>query len=230
MSMPAVQFDDDHPVLDPDTLKMPEASAHRHAIDLIGLAAARALGPEWLIFRDLNWYPRDGGGPVAPDLMVLPQGATERFPTSYRQDQTGGPVPAAVVEIPSENDSFSSFRSKAVRYQRLGAVVYLVVVDGAGQAVLRLGPGDREPQAWADRPIGELGGIRLAFAAGELVATTPDGLRATGDRGLLDAIEARSAAASEERAEAAEERAEALARQLRALGVEPEAGPSPGPG
>lgn len=143
--------------------------------------------------------------------MVLPAAATDAVPTSYRQDQTGGPAPAAVVEVPSESDSFPRFWAKALRLQRLGSVVYLVVVDGPGQGVLRLGPDDGEMVAWpGNEPIAELGGIRLGFESGALTVTTPAGLRAVSDQGLLAA---------------AAERAEELARQLRALGVEPEAGP-----
>lgn len=219
MAMPAVQFDDDPPVVDPDQLKMPEAAAHRGAVDLIGLAATRLLGPDTRVFRDLNWYPTDGGGPMAPDLMVLPAGAVEPSPTSYRQDQTGGPPPMVVVEVPSESDTFVSFRAKAFRYQGLGTVVYLVVVEGPRQTVLRLGPNDDgEPRPWVDQPIAELGGLRLGFDGGELVAITPAGVRAARDVDLLTQ--------AEDRATAAEERAEALLRQLQALGVEPPSGPA----
>ena len=150
MSMPTLSFDDDHPLVDPDQLKMPEADGHRCAVDLIGLAAIRLLGPEFRVFRDMNWYPTGGGNPVAPDLMVLPADATEPRPTSYRQDQTDGPSPTVVVEVPSECDSFVSFREKAFRYQSLGTTVYLVVVEGAC-SVLRLGADDTEPLL-VDRP------------------------------------------------------------------------------
>ncbi len=211
--MPALQFDDDQPVLDPDTLKVAETAAHRRTIDLLGLAATHILGSQVQVFRDMNWYPTDGGGPVAPDLMVLPAGTTEPSPTSYRQDQTGGPPPLAVVEVPSASDSFVSFRAKALRLHRLGAVVYLVVVQSPGQAVLRLGPGDREPQPWAGQPVEELGGVRLSFEAGDLVLETPNGLRGTSDAELVAQIE--------RRAEAAEDRLAALVRQMEAAGITP---------
>ena len=209
MSMPAVQFDDDdQPVLDPDSLKMPETAVHRRTIDLIGLAVTNALGSGARVFRDMNWYPADGSAAIAPDLMVLAADAVEASPRSYRQDKTGGPAPIAVVEVPSASDSFVSFRAKAFRLQRLGTVVYLVVPEAPGQAVLRLGPGDREPQPWTDRPIGELGGIRLGFDGGELVAETPAGLRGTSDADLFARAEQR-AADSEQRAAVLEERAAA---------------------
>lgn len=212
MSMPTLQFDDDH-LVDPDQLKMPESDGHRRTVDLIGLAVSRLLGPEFRVFRDMNWYPAGGGNPMAPDLMVLPAGATDPRPTSYRQDLTDGPSPVAVVEVPSESDGFVAFREKAFRYQALGTPVYLVVIEGA-RAVLRLGPQDTEPMPWANRPIDELGGIQLGFDGDDLVLTTPDGVRATSDADLLDVVE--------RRADAAEARAEALRRQLDALGVVPE--------
>lgn len=231
MSMPALQFDDDHPILDPDSLKMPESAAHRGAIDLVGLAVTHLLGSQVQVFRDMNWYPTDGGGPLAPDLMVLPAGTTEPSPTSYRQDQDGGPHPLAVVEVPSASDSYVSFRAKASRLHQLGAVVYLVIVQSPGQAVLRLGPGDREPQPWSGRPMEELGGIRLAFEAGDLVLTTPTGLRGRSDADLLASIERRAEAAEslvvevQGRAEAAEEQLAALLRQMEAHGITPEIDP-----
>ena len=219
MSMPALQFDDDQPVLDPDSLKVAETAAHRRTIDLVGLAATHLLGSQVQVFRDMNWYPTDGGGPVAPDLMVLPAGTTEPSPTSYRQDQTGGPPPLAVVEVPSASDSYVSFRLKALRLHRLGAVVYLVIVQSPGQEVLRLGPGDREPQPWEGQPMDELGDIRLLFEAADLVLEMPDGLRVTSDADLLAQIEGR--------AEAAEERLAALMRQMEAQGIQPEVDPPP---
>lgn len=222
--MPALQFDEDQPVLDPDTLKVPESAAHRQAIDLVGLAVTHTLGSQVQVFRDMNWYPTDGGGPVAPDLMVLPAGAIEPSPTSYRQDQTGGPPPLAVVEVPSASDTYVSFRTKALRLHQLGAVVYLVIVQSPGRAVLRLGPGDREPQPWAGQPMEELGGIRLSFEVGDLVLETPGGLRGTSDADLLDQVR-RRALEAEGRAEAAEERLAALVRQMEAAGITPELDP-----
>ncbi len=229
--MPALQFDDDQPVLDPDTLKMPESAAHRQAIDLVGLAVTHTLGSQVQVFRDMNWYPTDGGGPVAPDLMVLPAEAIEPSPTSYRQDQTGGPPPLAVVEVPSASDTYVSFRTKALRLHQLGAVVYLVIVQSPGQAVLRLGPGDREPQPWVGQPMEELGGILLSFEVGHLVLETPGGLRGTSDADLLANIDSRAVEAerraveAEGRVEVAEGRLAALVGQMEAHGITPENDP-----
>jgi hypothetical protein len=237
VAMPALQFDHDQPVVDPDQLKMPETATHRRAVDLIGLAATGLLGSGDRMFRDMNWYPVDGGGPMAPDLMVLPAGAIEPNPTSYRQDRTDGPPPTVVVEVPSESDTFVSFRAKAFRYRALGTVAYLVVTASPHQAVLRLGPDHSEPQPWADRPIAELGDLRLGFHDGELVATTPAGIRASSDADLLAEADGRATEAdgrateaegrateAERRASEAEGRAADLARRLEALGVGPDEG------
>lgn len=213
--MPALQLDDDAPVPDPDELKVPENAQHRQVVDVVALAATGLLGSHLRIFSDMNWYPPDDGNAVAPDIMVVPTAAIEATPKSYRQDQTGGPPPTVVVEIPSPTDSFVSFRAKAFRYRSLGTVTYVIVVGGSNDVVLRLGPDDPEPQPWTDRPIDELGGLRLGFADGELVVTTPHGLSATSDQELLEA-EAQSRAAT------AEARAATLAERLRQLGVDPD--------
>jgi len=63
--MPALPIDCDDEILNPDDLKMPERAVRRRAVDLIGLSAARLLGPGHRVFRDLNWYPNDSGGPMA---------------------------------------------------------------------------------------------------------------------------------------------------------------------
>lgn len=217
MSMPAVSFDDERSFsrrnVDPDDLKVPERAVHRQAIDLIALAATQLLGPDVRIFRDMNWYPDDDRGAVAPDLMVVPAGAIEALPRSYRQDRTGGPPPEVVVEIPSETDTFVSLRTKARRYQRLGTTVYVVIVDDGELDVLRLGVDDREFGPWAGEAIPELGGLRLHFEGETLTATLPDGTEATSDADLV---------AQARRAEdAARREVEAMRARLRALGVEP---------
>ncbi len=200
MSM-ALQFDDEAPLADPDTVKMPESSAHRRVVDLIGLAAATLVGPDHRIFRDMNWYPADGGGPIAPDVMVLAAGAIEAEPKSYRQDRGDGPPPIAVVEVPSDSDSFASLLAKAQRYQSLDTVTYLVVIDTPTPTVLRLAPGDGEPRNWVDRPMPELGGVRLVVDGGQLGLITPTGVRAGSDADLVVGEAAVRAAAEQRIAE-----------------------------
>ena len=229
MSMPAAIFDDeDSPPIDPDDLKMPESPQHRRASDLIGLVAANLLGPDHEVFRDMNWYPADGGPAMAPDVMVLPAGAWVPPPNlrddeplkSYRQDLTDGPAPSVVVEVPSASDGFVSLLAKAERCQRLGAAFYLVNVFGP-QSVLRFGPDRLDSTTWLDQPVPELGGLRIDVDGDDLVVILPDGTRARSDDDLLAQIQHRADTA-EARADTAEERAAALARQLRALGVEPD--------
>ena len=223
--MPALVSDEPDPLFDPDELKMPESPAHRRTIDMIALAAARMLGPEHRVFRDMNWYPTDGGTAIAPDLFVLPAdamplpaGAVADWPKSYRQDQSDGPAPSVVVEIPSDSDGFASLRSKAGRCRRLGATVYLVVITGSPPEVLRLAADDQADEVWTDRAIPELGGLRIGFEEGMPVVTTPDGLRVTSDEDLTDQLA--------NRATEAESRAERLAQRLREAGIDPDAGPS----
>lgn len=252
MSMPAMAFchdDDDHPPIDPDDLKMPESPAHRGATDVIGLTAARLLGAEFDVFRDMNWYPGDGRPPLAPDLLVLPAGAmpprggpADVRPKSYRQDQTGGPTPTVAVEVPSDSDGFVALRAKTLRCRELGVVLYLVVMHSP-QGVIRLAPGEAD-RPWADRPIPELGGLSIGFDHGDLVVTTPDGLRVDSDDALVAQLDAAAEAARAEaaaaqadavaaradavaaRAEAIEARgrAEVLAARLRELGLDPDDG------
>lgn len=233
--MPAAIFDDeDSSPFDPDDLKMPESPRLRRASDLIGLATSLLLGESHDVFRDMNWYPADGGTAMAPDVLVLPAGAWVAPPgtpadeplKSYRQDRTEGPPPVVVVEVPSASDGFVAMLAKAGRCQQLGAVFHIVSVHEP-RSVLRFGPDDQpvpaerfEARSWVDRPIPELGGLRIGFEGDDLVVELPDGTRATSDEALV--VEARQRAAlAEDRAADAERRADSLARQLRDLGVEP---------
>lgn len=220
MSMPAVVFDrDDHPPGLPDDLKMPERHVHRQAVDVIALAATRLLGPSVRVFRDMNWYPADGGNATAPDIMILDADAVEESPRSYRQ--LDGPAPLVVVEIPSDDDGFAAFRTKARRAQAHGSVVYIVVVDGPDPVVLRLGPDDLEFVPWTGRPVPELGNLILDFDDRQLVVELPNGLRAHSDADLVSTLEAR-AEESEARAIEAKARAAELTRLLREHGIDPD--------
>ncbi|MFV0260596.1 MAG: alanine-zipper protein, partial [Acidimicrobiales bacterium] len=101
-------------------------------------------------------------------------------------------------------------------------------------------------ERWTDRPIPELGGLRIGFDQGAVTVTSPDGLRATSDEDLAHQLESRADEAesradeaesradeaesradeAESRADEAESRAELLAERLRELGVDPEDPPS----
>ena len=88
VSVPTTASDPDGDELfDPDLVKMPENPRHRRIIELLAVAADRALRPEQVVYRDMNWYPLDGGTALAPDIMVLPAEAmdadVEPYPNSY---------------------------------------------------------------------------------------------------------------------------------------------------
>ena len=66
MSMPAVDLDGEF-LLDPDTLKVPEHPHHRRLAEALGLTIDHEVKGRMVCYRDMNWYPLDGGGPIAPD-------------------------------------------------------------------------------------------------------------------------------------------------------------------
>ena len=212
MFMPVTVIPPEDGLFDPDDLKMPESPDHRRTIDAIGLAATTALGDDYQIFRDMNWYPDDGGNAMAPDVMVLPAGAFVAPPDlgdkrlkSYQQHKTGGPVPTVVVEVPSDTDTFVDLRAKVDRYCELGVVVYVVVIDQP-MFVDRVTPEHRLPVNWSGKAMPELGGISVDFVNGEPMVTTPDGMRGNSDRELLEQVTSQARSA-EQRANSAEQRA-----------------------
>lgn len=220
-SMPAVDLDDELPSY-PDELKMPENPLHRRVAETVAHAVHLAVGGRLDCFRDMNWYPRDGGNAIAPDVMVLPPGIVAPPAKSYRQPPDG-PTPAAVVEIPSETDSFARFRRKVQRLQALGPVVYIVVADAGTAAVLRLGPGDAEPSSWNGLPMPELGDITVTVdpgAAGVTFHTA--GLSFSSSEELQDILAARAADLAT-RAADLEARTADLEARLRGLGIDPDA-------
>jgi hypothetical protein len=196
--------DEDDRCFDPDDAKMPESPEHRRVIDAIGIVASRLLGSDVVVYRDMNWYPTDGGNAVAPDLMVLPTNAfVER---SYKQP-ADGPVPLVVVEVPSASDGYTDFLQKAARYQRLGVCCYSVITGSGVCSVLRSMPGaGTASTVWTGEPIAELGGLRIDVSDDRIVVVTPTGDVLVRDSDLV---------------EAAEQRVAELEARLRAAGVEP---------
>ena len=201
---------DESPLADPDLLKMPESGPHSETVDLLVLTVRHLLGEEVWVFRDLNWYPVDGGNAMAPDVMVLPRSAVESPPKSYRQDQLDGPYPLAVIEVASDTDTFAGLWAKCRRYQRLGTTAYVVVLDDEPN-VFRLGPDDPELVSWIGRPVDELGEFSIDFPSKQPMVTLPDGTSATSNADFLAS---------------AERRIRELTSQLEALGVEPGTTPS----
>ncbi|MGD9754914.1 MAG: Uma2 family endonuclease [Acidimicrobiia bacterium] len=206
--MGALDFDDEY-VLDPDTLIVPESPAHRAVTELIAAAAIHGFGGRHECYRSMNWYPTDGGNPVAPDILVLSAGVLPTGARSYRQRDVAGPLPEVVLEVPSERDGYGSFRAKLRRFQRLGVPAYIVEVEGE-LAVRRLDPHDREPVPWEGRPMPELADVSVEIDGEQFVVRTTDGVAARSDQPFAEALAATMQA-----------RIDALAAQVRALGGEP---------
>jgi Uma2 family endonuclease len=200
---------DDESFIDPDDIKMPESPEHRRVTDLIAAATERLL-PSIAVYRDMNWYPRDAGHAVAPDVMTLPEGTLPSRAKSYQQP-ADGPVPGVVVEVLSESDTFENFHAKTGRYRRLGVVVYAVFVQPESVDVLRLS--DTGYTRWIDRPVSELGDLRIDIYEGSIVVVMPDGARLHKAGDLVTITEMRAVRA--------EQRAAALEAQLRSLGIDP---------
>jgi hypothetical protein len=212
VSMPAAYLDEE-PFVDPDTLKMPESPEHRRVAELIA-AVAEHFVRTVAVYRDMNWYPLDGGHAVAPDVMTLPNGALSDGAKSYRQSP-GRPDPGVVVEVASATDTYSGFLAKAQRYKRLGVTVYNVTIDADALGVTRFGGDTADYLDWTGRPIPEFGNLRIGVGEGAIIVITPDNreLRRVDDLVTL----------LERRASHFEQRAAAMEAQLRALGLEPDA-------
>lgn len=212
MHRPVAAAVDDELIHYPDEEQVPEARAHRSMAVLLKVAVARTLGADWAVDGNLNWYPDDGGTPVAPDVIVLPAGLLAPDATSYQQRDHDGPAPRVVVEIPSRSDDFPTFVGKLHRLQRLGTVVYVVNVAPAEPEVFRLGPGDDALRAWLGQACPELGGIVFQVRDRQLVVWMPDGLVAADVEELNRVLETRATNLEQER--------EALRDRLRAAGLD----------
>jgi Putative restriction endonuclease len=218
------RLDDDEFFVDPDELKMPENPEHRRVINAIGVVARRALEPNARVYRDMNWYPPDGGNAVAPDLMVLPDSApVER---SYREE-VGGPSPIVVVEVPSRSDAVPDFFKKHARYRALGVTCYSVLTDPGTCGVLRFAAGSTDAEDWTGQPITELGGLAIEVDNDCVVIVAPNGDRIYDDADVGRLADQRAADAdqraadADQRADAARREAAELTAKLRAAGIEP---------
>ncbi len=223
--------------LDPDEIKVPESPDHSTAVDVIVYATRALIGTDHDVYRDMNWYPTDGGNAVAPDVMTLPKGtlqetATVPKPKSYKQTDPAFPLPGVALEVASETDSWASMHDKLSRYRSLNVMAYVVTLTPTSR-VERFSPDSKVSEDWEAKPIPELGGQRVSFDdEGELVVTLPDGSSGRSN----DELAASMASAHVVRADQAQAQAdeaqtqadEAKARvaqleaQLRALGAEPE--------
>jgi Putative restriction endonuclease len=210
---------------DPDTQKMPENPKHRRLIDAIGMVANHYVGAGTVVYRDMNWYPPDGGNAVAPDLMTLPAGALDADSNSYRQTGTNEPFPGVVVEVPSASDTYTGLSAKAARYIALGVDVYVVSTEPTLGAARRLVPGTTEFVAWTGKPIEPLGGLSIEVVDGEVMVRTPDGHVFSEDSELYGMLLSAERHAKAEAANAKAEAEDLMTRlaaaeaKLRALGA-----------
>ena len=193
--MTSTDFHHEDGLHDPDDLKMPESPHHRRVVDAIGLAATSLLGADFDVFRDMNWYPPDGGNALAPDVMVLPGGAFKAAPDakpgapvkSYRQDRTGGPSPVIVVEVPLRHGHRTSLRRQAHRCRRAGCCVYIAPISGRPARLNGSIPIGRRRGVDQQTNCGELGGLQLTFHNGEIAVVLPNDVIATSDHDILAA-------------------------------------------
>lgn len=206
VSAVAPRYADQDPLFDPDEDLVPESRDHRRLCELVALATAHALAERADVVRNLNLYPR-GEHPLAPDVMVLPAGTLPRAAKSYHPAEVGGPLPVAVVEVPSDSDTFTSFRSKLHRYQRLGVPVYVLYAEPSEPGVERLLPEELHLQSWLDRPCPELGEIVFAVGDGRVGLRLADGTVVHEPEQWLGVLA---------------DRADRLAACLRKLGVDPD--------
>jgi hypothetical protein len=209
--------EDDEFVPDPDELKVPESPELRRVIDAIGVVASLLLEPSFTVYRDMNWYPPDGGNAVAPDLMVL--AADAPVVRSYK-GVTGDPSPTIVVEVPSRSDGVSDFSKKSARYRALGVDFLAVLTDPGTCSVLRFAPGTTDVEDWTGRPISELGGLKIDVINDRIVVITPEGTVITHDADIGRAAQEQAAVAQEQAAVALRRVAE-LEAALRAAGIDP---------
>ncbi len=211
MAMQAYEVDEFF--VDPDELKMPESPMHRSLAEMVAAATDHQLGSAVVCYRDMNWYPLDGLGPLAPDVFVLPPATLAVEDRSYRQ-QPDGPTPTAVVEVPSHHDRLNEFRAKLRRYRQLGVAVYVLYADIGEASVERWDPADDLPRQWLGQPVAEFGNFVLdCDKAGRLVARTSDGLEFASAEELRTRLVAR--------AEEAVGRVAELEARLRSLGIDP---------
>lgn len=83
MAMSAADLVGSWPV-DPDDVIVPESPDHRIMTELVAAVAGRQLAGH-VCYRDMNWYPLDGEGPMAPDVMVLAAGQLPARAKSYQR-------------------------------------------------------------------------------------------------------------------------------------------------
>ena len=187
-----------------------------------GIAALFADRPDVFVAGDLLWYPVEGNPLIrtAPDTMVV-FGRPPGYRGSYIQWQEGGIAPQVVFEVLSPGNRPGAMAEKREFYQQYGVEEYYEYDPDRGKlrGWLRQQNHQFEPIAVMEGWISPRLSIRFRMEGADLVLYRPDGRRFETFLELEQRAEA-----ERQRAEAERRRADRLAEQLRALGIDPDAG------
>lgn len=188
-----------------------------------GLEALFRDDPNVFVAGDLLWYPVEGDPTIrsAPAAMVV-FGRPKGYRGSYQQWREGGLAPQVVFEVLSPGNRFGEMFRKLKFYERYGVEEYVLYDPDRGDLTgwLRLdGELQEVPEmnGWVSPRLG----VGFELIGTDLRLTGPDGRPFAS---YLDLIRQREEL--EQQREAERLRADRLAAQLKALGVEPEAGPT----
>ncbi len=192
-----------------------------------GIAALFADRPDVFVAGDLLWYPVEGNPLIraAPDTLVA---------FAYMQWREGGIAPQVVFEVLSPGNRPGAMAEKREFYQQYGVEEYYEYDPDRGKLRGWLRRNHQfEPIAVMEGWISPRLSIRFSMEGADLVLYRPDGRRfetfleleqRAGAAQQQAEAEHQRAEAERQRAEAERRRADRLAEQLRALGIDPDAG------
>jgi Uma2 family endonuclease len=186
-----------------------------------GLDAQFRDDPNVFVAGDLFWYPMEGGPKVrmAPDVMVV-FGRPKGYRGSYQQWREHNAPPQVVFEVLSPKNTLGELLHKLRFYERYGVEEFYIYDPNHSRLEGWLRSGSLlqelpEMDGWVSPRLG----TRFDLSSGELQIFGPDGRR------FLSYVELAAERDQEHQARRrAEQQLERVAAQLRALGVEPEAG------
>jgi Uma2 family endonuclease len=186
-----------------------------------GIEAMLRDDPNVFVAGDLFWYPVEGDPKTVTALDALVVfGRPKGDRRSYLQWEEGGVAPQVVFEVLSPGNRFEEMLRKFRFYERFGVEEYYIYdpdyngLEGWRRVGERLEQVD-PMNGWTSPRLG----LTFEWTDDGLRLLRPDG------RPLETYLELSARAEAErERAEEQSRRAERLAAQLRAMGIEPEAG------